>query len=650
MPANKPRPNYDSKIYTFIKITSVFVLFLGTLISIAPRIGNTSHDPDTWMRLAFIEQCLTDYFSGYADSTHLHTGGFIGHLTQYWYRRDGAGYGGMALHWTLPYDLFVTVVTLPFLANHADVHQALEKTRLIIGPLSLLVAIWACWLMASTFSPRRTKAGIFVWVSLFIPAATVLSAYILSGRVSHHGLSFALAILSFACVLRFLRYPRPSRAFFSGLTIVLAMWCSIETLPFELLTFFVLWAGCLWRGQSPVIANRLNINLIILFATAVCLAGSALLIDPPFEGWSYLRTDRYSIIHIALLLLCGVCVYVCRVYTHRHPQTTGKTKFLVLCAVTILFCAVGGGGIALLAPPPVNTADPVFRLYYFNHIMENRNLLTDGERSDLVFIIPQIIALLIWFRLIWRKRHRPQVWAISIVGLILCATTALGLLHLRLGSYAGGLSAIICALAVRHALARRHPEADGDLLMAFFMLFMGIFLIVETYVSKAPSWTKPHSTDTCMFDSQVGAQIVKALGPNANLMNEIWLGPLLIWETLPTGGVNVVAGPYHPNTKGIHDLGILWTTDDTQPQGHKAIRAIIEQRHLTGLVLCVADSHVSNTVLPETSIAHILRTGHLPSWIQPIPLMGAPNIRAFRILPDAQTTLPHTPPPATNGH
>ncbi|CEF54132.1 hypothetical protein predicted by Glimmer/Critica [Acetobacter ghanensis] len=640
MSLNTARKKRHDTLSAWLKIVAVLVLFLGFIVNLLPRTGNTYHDSDTWMRLAFIEQCLTDYFTGYTDPTHPHTGGFIGHLTQYWYRHEGAGYGGMPIHWTLPYDLLVALTALPFLPHGLTIHQALAQAHFIVGPLSFLIIVWACWVLTTVVTPRHARPGVLVWVSLFMPTAAVLTAYILPGRVSHHGLSFALAVLSLACTLRFLRTPAPSKAFFAGLTLVLAMWSSIETLPFELLTFFVLWAGCLWRGQSAIIAHRLNINLIVLFASAVSFAVLALLIDPPFEGLMFPRTDRYSCVHIALLLLCGLAAGGCRWFVHIAPNTASKTKFLALCIVTAIFCLIGGSGITLLAAPPVNTADPVFRSYFFNHIIENRSLFKSRLPSDIALVCVQFVAVLICLRLTWRKRRRPQVWALALMTLILGTTTILGLLHVRLGSYAGGLGAIVCALALRRTLAQRHPQADGDLFMAFFTLFLGIFLLAQAYMTKAPS--TQHNTDTCMLDAKTGAQIVQTFGANANIMNEIWLGPLLIWTTLPAGGVNIVAGPYHPNTQGIHDLGLLWTSDDTQPQGHKIIRNIIDKRHLTGVVLCIAANHVSNDVLPPTSIAHMIAAGHPPAWLEPVPLKENTNIRILRILPDQEPSAVQT--------
>ncbi len=542
-------------------------------------------DPDTWMRLAFVQHAV----SGAG-------------LENYLFPRDGAP-AGMQIMWTLPFDGAVAAVAAP-LAPFLGWRAALAETAALHGPLWLVAVALSAGALARSTGLR----GLAPWAAALAATAPAAAAYAQSGRVSHHDMTLALATMAVASALAFLRRPDGRRACWSGAWMAAACWASMETLPVVLAASGIVVIAAATR-------RRANVAAWAMAAPALALA--ALLADPPPEGLLVLSVDRFSALHVAAIASAGLAALAARLAASGVSSTRGKLTRGLLAAVAVGVAA--GACLALVASFPGDLSDPFVHAYLWGQDMENRPTASVGAWGLAAWPAPEALAFLSWGA--WRRRRRPQALAWTLAAALIAAEIALGLASVRLNSYAAVTGAVVMAAAARGCL-RRALRADDHTLTAVVAAGLG-FAAVAMLVLPRPSMGR--TPDACPMDAAVGAAVDRVLPEGSIVAAEMWMSPGLLWNS----HVRTIAGPYHRNVRGIADLArIFISTDPAVP------RRLLDARRTSAVLACADASHTDTSVFLPGSLQAEIVAGRAPGWLREVPMPAAArHTRLFLVEP-----------------
>ena len=558
--------------------------------------GGRLLDPDTWMHLAFVRENLAH-----------------GSLTHYTFMRDGAP-GGMQVMWTLPYDAAIAAMAAPF-APFTGWDRALALAAPILGPFWLCAASFSVGRLCWSLGARRLAP----WAALAASAAPALQAYLQVGRVSHHGMTVALATLAMAAAVRFARRPARREAAWTALWCTMACWQSMETLPAVLAAWAVVVAACALRRRAHKGAAAFAVAMTVLPVMAIAC-------DPDPVGWLALSADRFSLFHVATLAVLGACAPLAAAAAARWGGA-GTWRRLAVAAAAVLAVLLPCSVLAAAAVPwPVNTSDPYVDALLWQQDTENLSVLQSGG-GLLLFAFPTAVGMAWLLAGAWRRRRQPALFPWMLAAALLACEVGIGLASIRLATYAAALSSVPAAAAIYALVRRCMPGADeaGRRTVVFgAAAAAGAWMLFSS--AATPDAGIPPSGDACPV-APAAAAIEEALPPGSIVAAEIWASPELVWTTR---SLRTIAGPYHRNLSGLGDLGRIFISTDQD-----LVRRTLQRRGAAAVLACGLAERTDMGIFKPGSLQRMIVDGHPPVWLQPVPLPAAAGgLRLFKVLED----------------
>ena len=371
--------------------------------------GKTLHDYDTLTRLAYLRQALAAHDLGH---------GFFNRL--------GAPFG-MALHWTLPFNLYVI---------------ALIKLFALVNPVTALqyAGYWAGTILRAFTGPAAYWAGraflspgAAAIASVLVLFNPYLIAYAHRGSANHHALMYLESVMMLGLAARLVARPLSNLKLplAAGAMAGLCLWTTFELVIVAAPLFIVLFYA--WITQGAV---RLR-QLVLTAASFAITVTFALLVDPPYGGFAMPVLD-----HVSMAMQSGACIplLIALGAVFLQPGTEVKRAGYVFIAAAIT------GGVWLLCYPFAihgveGAMDPYVTREWLSQIEEV--LPVDNWRRGIFFLGPTLLAAAL--ALTWRGRKlRREFILVSLLSLYI-----LGQLHFRFALYPADRRALFHRLCLR---------------------------------------------------------------------------------------------------------------------------------------------------------------------------------------------------------
>lgn len=553
-------------------------------------------DPDTWMRLAFLDW------------------GLHGHgLTNYDFIRDGAPFFNLPLHWTLPYDAAVVLLAAPF-AIFAGWHEGLSRAALLASPVATAAAALAAAHLSKSLGMGRSAP----WAAALAALSPSILAYSDVGRVGHHVATAAIGTMAISAAIRFSRFPSGRGAWFGPAAwMTLACWQSMETIPAVASAWAVVACSACARGIGNRGFLKLAVALAILPILALLADGPGYRAASALDGIHF-AIDRYSEFHLTMLLNAAATILTARA-TRRFGFAAAA------CAVSVPV-SVWGVAMSLLAVSNLpGTADTAFTWYFWDVVGEMKPAWS-GTLAAVCASLPILPAIWTVARAptTSRRKARP-VRTAGILGL--AALFLAGVLHARLAVYGAEVGAVLLGGAIYRKAKSVTGDPSGDAAYAMFAAFCCAGALAAFFQAAMAFAAPPAKGSGCRFGEAGSTQVAAALPDGALVAADIWASPELLWRTT----LSTVAGPYHRNRRGIEDMGdVLASTDDASAE------AILASRNVAAFAPCLDGTYASQPIFSHRSLEARLARGEVPAWLRRVPLPGAVGMGLFVLVPKFQ--------------
>lgn len=579
---------YKKLLYIIIPVFYLIIFFILKFYQ-----GFSQSDADTWMHLNLIEQTINDFLHG--DATHRYN---FYDFTDCIMRRDNANGGGTELIWTLPYNMFIILCSSVFWIFGYNIHQSLDLTSYVIGPIIMMLNIFIFTKILSLIWNKKTLLNSFPIIVFLSVFNIILLSYSLPSRVSHHPLTLSFCMLSLYYILKWGKSLNFKDSILAGIFLTTSCWSSMETLPFCMIIIYVIWNICLYRGYNikGIWAYKLKYGLLYMFISILFLGTLILFIDHPLQGFWHSRFDRYSIFQLFTLLLGVFIGIISRENIVRYNLSTLSPykKFIYSILLSVIFLILWMIFVVFFIKSSINVSDYYVYQYFWKVDTENLSILQ--EYNDVSFYLPVVPIFIITFFIMIKAKNKI-FW--SQCFFILAGLIFIGLCSLRLMIYADMLSILIAIMWIYNKI-KSYTNVFVILLGAlslFYILFINV--------------AKIQYKDSCSINEKEGKIISNFIGDNYNVMTDIWIAPNIIWNT----NLNTVAGPYHPNISGIHDTGIFWIGDMNNKNVQNEIQNIIKKRNIKGIISCNKNIYLNENYYSKNTMKQLLHNNSHFSWI-----------------------------------
>ena len=512
---------------------------------------------------------------------------------------------GSTMHWSRLVDGGLAAMTWVF--GRFLSSQGAETATRLVWPL-----MWIFPAVLSALAIARGLAGRTAVFACAVLLATNIQLYtqFRPGRVDHHNIQIAMALIAAACALA--RSDRVRWAALAGAAAGLGLAVGIEALAFQALI-----------GASFALRAVLKPEEDARPATAYALALVAATLvfyaiqTPPWR-WSLSVCDAIGFNLVTAIVIGGLGLAALT----RLGGGPGLTWRLV---------ALGGVGalaaVAYLALDPAcihgpfAAVDPRMGPFWFSHIRELQSwsqMLGQNPGVAVRSITMALLAVGAGGVLLFRERPRPRLDTLLVCACVgLAAVAAAQALRMQDYAFWFGVPTLAAAIAV---VAERY--LGGLLLptlaatMAASPICVGVlFTALVSLVSK-PATAADRGVDERCFDTAIYAPL--AALPRGVVLAEIDLGPFI----LANAGDPVLAAPYHRMSWGIlaaHDA-----------EGAPAAVAEGKLRALN--VSYVIECPANPLRVRPSGLEGDIRAGRVPGWLQPLSKPGE-TLMIYRVLP-----------------
>ncbi len=534
------------------------------------------------------------------------------------FTRDNAPFG-MVLHWTKAYDLIFLGLAAP-IAALVGWASALTWVAPAIGPVTIfaliLAAAWAAAPICDTTERR------LIGIVLALAPMVLVDGSI--GDADHHVMVVAAWLLFMGFALRVAMGGSLRQGLGAGLAAAFALWLSVECILGVALGIALM--GLAWVREGEGL-RRVSLGFAATFALAMVLL---LALDAPYGGWLQAEPDRLSILYVAFALLLALLWGGLAAAPQRAETWRARLGVAAAGAVLSAIC------LAALFPGVFAPEHAVFgaggdRDVLFWDAANEMQPAFQSPAAGILLIGGPAIGLATALALAWRQRRVAAGAAWAFFALMLALLGALGVRHGRFVIYPEVLAALPIAVLVTRigpfvdAVAPAFLHLFGRVLLTAFVFIGPIFLagVVAAATGEAPS-----GMPNCPVRAVVPALNDPRFmgGVDLIIMTQPTEAPELLYWTEH----RVVAGPYHTNVEGLHNvIHFLTSRDDA------TARAIAARRGVAFVMLCAADitgAHAADPNGPEL-YARLLR-GEGPSWLaeQPWPAGMRTDLHLYRVV------------------
>lgn len=538
---------------------------------------------------------------------------------------------GVYMHWSRLID--GGLVTLNALFRMGLAPAAAELATRFTWPLLwILPAVWA-----STATARRLGGGAAVFACAIVMAIDMpLFLQFRPGRVDHHDVQIALAMLSLAgAALGTVR-----GGLLAGAATGLGLCIGLEALAFEVAVgaYFAL----TYLALEDDAGRKLR-----AYGAALGLAtvGFFLIQTPPWR-WTFAACDAIAVNLAAAIAVAAVGLVA------AVQLTSGKGWQARLIALTGLGVITAGLYVGLdpnCLHGPFADVDPRLKQFWLPNVQEIRPIPRVWRRDHetaIVLMAPCVLGALAWAWLAFDRKRRTDPFLI-LAGLVLLLGVICGWSAIRMAGYANWFAAPIIAAAVAGLVARWFGGA-------MLLTAAGACLFAPVWAGQAAAqvdkqvkaWTAPKPkvapkiapkpvakraparkpapgsrTDRCFRNN---AYVDLAKLPAGLALSEIDLGPFVLAHT-PSSSMTA---PYHRMNWGLVEARNVLSTEA------EAAWAGARKLGVTYVLECPTHARNADRVgMKPDSLQKRLDVNKPPSWLEPVSVTGV--IRVYRVRPSA---------------
>ena len=441
------------------------------------------------------------------------------------YRHDNCPFGQM-LHFTRIMDMFLYVMTLPFLP-FMELKRAILFGGFLYNPvmacLSAAALIWA----GRAFLSPLSRAGIVCFYFITPFTASLYAA----GRPDHHVLLNLLLIIIVGCLIYGAKTQKIAYYKTAGLFAGLSIWATPEGFLAELF----LSAGMVtaWLARCQNIRQIRFFNQFCFICTALCL-----LVNPPLEGFLHPDNGRLSILIAVISGLASLSFYAEEKLEKKRYVRSFSARFgslLLLSLFSLSVCILVFGWNSLFSPP---ISKELYEIWGAEIGELKSDYSGDLLNSNMmIFFDACILGCVAFFMTSFRIKK--ILFTIIIPLFCFAFLGAVARRFLRpdsvFAAFTFGFSVYI--IGQKHFLLTSFKRTA---LASIFFILVLFFQITFAY-SDQKQWNK-QINDFVNYDSY----IAKRTGCVLSLTDA---GPEFAWET----GAAVIGSPYHSNAQGIID-------------------------------------------------------------------------------------------------
>jgi hypothetical protein len=485
----------------------------------------------------------------------------------------------------------------------------------------LMRAVWPMLWLAPTFlgmiATAWRLAGRDAAVVALLLAVAGLPAFqqFLPGRIDHHNVQIALAVLVLAATVWSDR--RPWTAWAAGALSGLALAIGLENLVFVAL--------CGAAFALRYVIDRTAAGALVRYGSALAAsAAAAFLVSVPPDHWGRTVCDEIAINWAAPAIIAGALLAL----------GAGKLEAQSIRVRGALVAAVAAAAAATLVAleprclgGPYAMMDPRLRAVWFDHVSEMEPLWTIAARSSAIaaaVIIFPAIALLATLLLGSARERRgdPAFLAATSVFLAACVLTVA---VAKMCMYAMWLGMPLVAAGCVHLFARLRlislvSRAAVALLLTPLLVCIAAIAIAEAAGAPPAAKQDDRVTGGCF---KIANYAPLAALPPGLVATEVDFGSFVLASTPHS----VLGAPYHRLSEGIlaaHDAFAL-----PPDEAH----ALFTRRHVDYVVTC-GERAPPGLSAEERRIGlwAALHAGAPPSWLARLPSRPGDVFTVYRVV------------------
>jgi hypothetical protein len=520
---------------------------------------------------------------------------------------------GSYMHWSRLVDGGLAAMTWTF-ARVMSPASAELATRLVWPIAWIFPAVLSALLIARRLGGR---AAVFACAVLLATNVQLYSQF-RPGRVDHHNVQIAMALIAAACALAGERRVQWAAA--AGAASALGLCVGIEALAFQA----IIGASFALRAAIDPSENARPARAYGLALAGVSLALFAIQ-TPPWR-WALSVCDAIGLNLLAALVVGGAGL--AGISTAFGPSGAFAALGLRGRMASLAGLGVIAGGAYLALDPqcihgPFAAVDPRMNGFWFSHIRELQSwgqMLGQDAGVAVRSIVMAVLGLGSALVLLARDGRRPTAPTLTIAACVaLAAFAAANALRMQDYAYWFGMPTLAAAVAFIGARYLRElllPTLAATL--AASPVCIGVALTALVEFAPKPAVATTEGVDEHCFDTANYAKLARL--PAGVTLAEIDLGPFILANTPHA----VLAAPYHRMSWGI------LAAHDAQNAPAPAAEAKVRALRVRYLVECPGNP----LRVGPRSLEADLRDGRVPAWLR--PLSGPRDtLKIYQVLPAA---------------
>jgi len=546
---------------------------------------------------------------------------------------------GVYMHWSRLLDGAIALVNLVFRLG-LDAKSAELATRVFWPFVCMIPAVWACLsaarrLAIDTGRPDRAQSAVIAATALMIVNLGLFAGQFRPGRVDHHNVQIALALVAMAGALE--PSHRRRAALLAGFASGLGLAVGLEALFFHVAVA----AKVAFRFVRDPAARRWVQTYMFALAATMTLSHG---IQTPPDRWFVSACDAMAINMVgAVLAGAGTLCLLMSATKTRDSRFRAAAALAAGIAASLVYVGVQPACLH----GPFAEVDPQIRSFWLDHVSEVANLPTLFRRSPehAIYELATAAAGLLGLVVLMLNARRLPGFALMTTVLLLALSVAVGMMAVRMSVYASWFATPIIAVAAT-SLAKRY---ERDLGVAFAGIGAALVLTpagwsgVSTILyNAAPNMMAQFAPPKSKGEAAQHKASAKdppdycfngfpyrplAHAPKGLTVSEIDLGPFILAHT-PSSSLS---GPYHRLSVGIMAArSVLTAKPDLALQR-------IRRLGVTYVLACpLHANHADRSGLDRDALQRLLDRGEPPAWLKPMSPPHAP-VMIYRVEGAANT-------------
>lgn len=505
------------------------------------------------------------------------------------------------LFWSHLLDAWIIGTAAP-LAAILGWHRALHLAGAMIGPESLMAVA-----VAAIPAARALGGGARLQLlpGLFVMSSPSLLGYSLFGRVDHHVLLGADALMVGTAVVRSvtadLEYRYTAQA---GAWSALGVWLSPEFVPFALTAWSML---LLSDAEQVGRAGPRGLWFSLTFTIGLTLI---IAVDPPYGGRFVTVLDRVSAAYVEL----GFFMVACTFAASRAPAVKHTWAAAFSVAVPVIVAVGIWGAIHPVIFEGVTRIMGTPAAFHFLSIVSEMQPVTTLP-TILTFLLIPVIAVLTGSVLILHRRRDPiGVFSVGIAG----ALVAFAISHARFSIYVQAAGAVVASVLLERILLRARSPRFGAIPLGVALI--AVIIIISPLASGDLLPTRGAADPQRACNPRAAVTALNTTAPHI-VLAPISDAPAILYFSHAT----VVAGPY--TSRAGAQLGAALNAFEEQDLHGEYVPKSVRKTGARYILVCTYDPASLKTLYG--ALAH----GKPPAWAVRQPIPHASGYKLFKIQP-----------------